>query len=68
MADGQQVGTVTSGTLSPSLGVGAALAYVSPDHAHVGAKLSIDVRGKEKSAEVTSLPMVDTSPRKEHHS
>ena len=68
MADGQQVGTVTSGTFSPSLGVGAALAYVSPDHAHVGAKLSIDVRGKEKSAEVTSLPMVDTSPRKEHHS
>ncbi len=68
IADGQQVGIVTSGTLSPSLGVGIALAYVSSDHAHVGVRLSIDVRGKEKAAKVTSLPMVDTSPRKEHHS
>ncbi len=67
MADGEQVGVVTSGTLSPSLGVGAALAYVSPEHAHVGAQVSIDVRGKEKAAEVTRLPMVDSSPRKEHH-
>ncbi len=68
MADGVQVGTVTSGTLSPTLGRGIALAYVAPDHAHVGARLGIDVRGKEKAAEVTSLPFVDTSPRKEHHS
>ena len=67
MAGGQQVGVVTSGTLSPSLGVGAALAYVSPEHAHVGAQLSIDVRGKQKAAEVTRLPMVDSSPRKEDH-
>jgi aminomethyltransferase len=67
MAGGEQVGVVTSGTLSPSLGVGAALAYVSPEHAHVGAQVSIDVRGKEKAAEVTRLPMVDSSPRKEHH-
>jgi hypothetical protein len=29
--------------------------------------VSIDVRGKEKAAEVTRLPMVDSSPRKEHH-
>ena len=68
VADGAQVGTVTSGTLSPTLGRGIALAYVAPEHAHVGARLGIDVRGKEKAAEVTSLPFVDTSPRKEHHS
>lgn len=67
LAGGVQVGTVTSGTLSPSLGVGAALAYVSSEHAHVGAELSVDVRGKQKAAEVTRLPMVDSSPRKEHH-
>ncbi len=67
LAGGRRVGTVTSGTLSPSLGVGVALAYVAPEHAHVGAPLSIDVRGKEKAAEVTRLPMVDSSPRKEHH-
>jgi aminomethyltransferase len=67
LADGQPVGTVTSGTLSPSLGVGAALAYVSVGHAAVGTVLTVDVRGKEKAAEVTSVPMVDSSPRKGHH-
>ncbi|MSO44240.1 MAG: glycine cleavage system aminomethyltransferase GcvT [Thermoleophilia bacterium] len=67
MVGERQVGTVTSGTLSPSLGIGAALAYVSSDYAHVGTTLSIDVRGKEKAAEVISLPLVDSSPRKEHH-
>ena len=30
--------------------------------------VTVDVRGKQKTAEVTSLPMVDSSPRKEHHS
>ena len=67
MAGDEQVGVVTSGTLSPSLGVGAALAYVSPAHAQRGSRLAVDVRGKQKAAEVVSLPMVDSSPRKEHH-
>ncbi|MGB1676295.1 MAG: glycine cleavage system aminomethyltransferase GcvT [Miltoncostaeaceae bacterium] len=68
LVDGQQVGTVTSGTLSPSLGVGAGLAYVSSEHAERGTRLEVDVRGKPKAAEVVTLPMVDSSPRKEHHS
>ncbi len=67
LVDGTPVGTVTSGTLSPSLGVGAGLAYVSPEHAERGTALTIDVRGKPKAAEVVTLPMVDSSPRKEHH-
>jgi aminomethyltransferase len=66
--DGEQVGAVTSGTLSPSLGVGAGLAYVSSEHAERGTRLEVDVRGKPKAAEVVTLPMVDSSPRKEHHS
>ncbi|MGA0068599.1 MAG: glycine cleavage system aminomethyltransferase GcvT [Miltoncostaeaceae bacterium] len=68
LVDGQQVGIVTSGTLSPSLGVGAGLAYVSAQHAERGTRLEVDVRGKPKAAEVVTLPMVDSSPRKEHHS
>lgn len=64
LANGEVVGTVTSGTLSPSLGVGAALAYVSSDHADPGTALTVDVRGKKKAAEATALPLVDTSPRK----
>ncbi len=68
LVGGEPAGIVTSGTLSPSLGVGAGLAYVSPEHAERGTRLQVDVRGKPKAAEVVTLPMVDSSPRKEHHS
>ncbi len=67
LVDGQPVGIVTSGTLSPSLGVGVGLAYLSTEHAASGTRLSVDVRGKPKAAEVVTLPMVDSSPRKEHY-
>ena len=39
-------GVVTSGTLSPTLGIGVGLAYVPAERAAVGSRLEIDVRGK----------------------
>jgi aminomethyltransferase len=50
-------GEVTSGTLSPSLGVGIGLAYVPAEHAAVGTPLQIDVRGKMRPAVVTQKPL-----------
>jgi len=50
-------GVVTSGTLSPSLGVGIGLAYVPPQLAAVGTRLQIDVRGKIRSAVVERKPL-----------
>ena len=55
---GHTLGVVTSGTLSPMLNVGIALAYVDKEHAALGTKLSIDVRGKPVEAEVVKLPFV----------
>lgn len=44
--EGEQVGHVTSGTLSPMLDRGVALAYVRRDLAQVGGQLTFDVRGR----------------------
>jgi aminomethyltransferase len=50
-------GAVTSGTLSPCLGVGAGLAYVPSEHAATGTRLQIDVRGKMRDAVVRDKPL-----------
>ncbi len=50
-------GVVTSGTLSPSLGIGIGLAYVPAERSPVGTRLQIDVRGKMRSAIVKEKPL-----------
>jgi aminomethyltransferase len=50
-------GVVTSGTLSPSLGVGIGMAYVPAEHAQPGTQIEIDVRGKQRSARVERRPL-----------
>jgi aminomethyltransferase len=50
-------GEVTSGTLSPTLGIGVGLAYVPSEHAAVGTRLQIDVRGKMRPAVVREKPL-----------
>jgi aminomethyltransferase len=49
-------GVVTSGTQSPSLGVGIGLAYVPAERAAVGTALQVDVRGKARDAVVAEKP------------
>ena len=41
-------GVVTSGTMSPCLGIGIGMAYVPADRAEPGTELEIDVRGKTR--------------------
>jgi aminomethyltransferase len=50
-------GEVTSGTLSPSMGVAIGMAYVPSEKASVGIHLDIDVRGKMRSAVVKDKPL-----------
>lgn len=49
-------GVVTSGTVSPSLGVGIGLAYVPAAAASPGTHLGVVIRGQELSAEVVRPP------------
>ncbi|MHA6693060.1 glycine cleavage system aminomethyltransferase GcvT [Homoserinimonas sp. A520] len=56
-ADGDtEVGMITSGALSPTLGHPIAMAYVDPSLTEPGTELFIDVRGKRIPASVTALP------------
>jgi aminomethyltransferase len=52
----RRTGTVTSGTLSPSLGRAIAMAYVAPDDAEPGTILEVEVRATRVTAEVVPLP------------
>ena len=54
--EGRKVGQVTSGTVSPSLGVPIAMAYVPARLSKSGSKVEVDVRGKRFAAEVIKPP------------
>jgi aminomethyltransferase len=56
LADGQVVGVVTSGTLSPTLGKPVALAYVPPALGKIGQELAVEIRGKTYPATVVKKP------------
>jgi aminomethyltransferase len=52
-----EIGEVTSGTFSPTLRTGIALALISPQYA-VGEKVLIDVRGRMSEMEIVKVPLV----------
>ena len=56
VADGEEVGFVTSGTFSPTLEKALGMAYVPVSMATAGTPLSLDVRGKLIPAVVVDLP------------
>jgi len=55
---GEQVGTISSGTYSPALQQGIALAFVAPRCRRPGTQLQIDLRGRSRPARVVRLPFV----------
>jgi aminomethyltransferase len=57
-ASGNSIGKVTSGTISPVLGIGIGLGYVSIEHSSPGSEIFIDVRGKMLKANVNKLPLI----------
>ena len=54
--EGEPIGEITSGALSPTLGHPIAMAFVPPAFAEAGTELFIDVRGTRIPATVTALP------------
>ena len=64
MSGGSQVGEITSGSFSPLLGHGIAMAYLSPaDAFEPGTAVEVDIRGRVGRARVVTTPFVDRSPR-----
>jgi aminomethyltransferase len=56
LADGKDIGVVTSGNLSPRLQKGIGLASVSASFSEPGARFQIDIRGRLQAAVVVKLP------------
>ncbi len=56
--EGEVIGEVTSGTMSPCLKEGIGLGYVAAAYSAKGSKIAIVVRGKLIEAEVVGLPFV----------
>jgi aminomethyltransferase len=56
LEDERPVGVVTSGTVSPTLGVGVAMAWVPARLAAPGSRVDVSLRGKPSPAEVVRPP------------
>ena len=53
---GEQIGMVTSGSPSPTLGKNIALAYVPPALSRIGTNLLVEIRGQRVKAQVVPTP------------
>ena len=57
---GRRIGNVTSGTFSPLLKIGVAMAYVEPDHAKSEETVDVKIRNKSVKAKIVRFPLYDT--------
>ena len=55
---GDIIGEVTSGTMSPTMGIGIGLGYVKAKYAEPGSHIAISVRNKSLVAVVEKLPLL----------
>ncbi|MDB4530935.1 glycine cleavage system aminomethyltransferase GcvT [bacterium] len=58
---GREIGEVTSGTQSPSLGCGIGLGYVESAHAKFGTDIEIEIRNRRFPAQVVKRPIFQKS-------
>ncbi|MBQ8502137.1 MAG: glycine cleavage system aminomethyltransferase GcvT [Bacteroides sp.] len=55
-ADGNPIGTVTSGTMSPTRKIGIGMGYVKPAYSKPGTEIYLDMRGRKLKAVVVKPP------------
>jgi aminomethyltransferase len=56
--EGGEIGVVTSGSVSPVLGIGVGLGYVKKENSAIGSQICISVRNKKLKAEIVKLPFI----------
>jgi aminomethyltransferase len=64
LVDGEVVGDMTSGTVSPTLHKSIGLGYVRTAHAKVGTPLQVGIRGRSAQARVASTPFYPSQVHK----
>ena len=58
-SDGKEIGIVTSGSLSPTLSLAIAMAYITIEYTKVETQVFVKIRHKLIEAKIVSLPFVD---------
>lgn len=56
-SNGNRVGEISSGTLSPSLNIGIGMGYVSSASAKIGTPLEVEIRGQKFPATIEKKPL-----------
>jgi aminomethyltransferase len=62
--EGEMVGKITSGTLSPTLGKAIALAYLPTKLAKLGTSVMVEIRGKDYPATIVKRPFYRSPHRR----
>lgn len=57
-AGARRIGEVTSGTVSPTMGVGIGMGYVEAATAQTGARIEVEIRGKQFPAVIEKKPLL----------
>jgi aminomethyltransferase len=55
--DGQPIAETTSGTVSPSMGIGIGMAYIPSEFARINEEIEIDIRGRRFPATIEKKPL-----------
>jgi len=53
-----EIGLITSGTMSPTLKIAIAMAYINLAHTKVGTEVYVNIRNKKIKANIVSIPFV----------
>ena len=57
-SDNENIGTVTSGSMSPSLNKAIGLAYINIDESNIGNNILVQVRNKFLDATIVKIPFL----------
>ena len=57
-SEGEKIGEVTSGTMSPVLNEGIGMGYVAKEYAAFGTKIFVQIRNKAIPAEIVKVPFI----------
>ena len=58
--DEKEIGTVTSGTMSPSLNENIGIAYISKDHGEMDSEFLVGIRQRKVKAKIVKTPFVNS--------
>ncbi|XP_055390113.1 aminomethyltransferase, mitochondrial [Condylostylus longicornis] len=59
--NGQEIGHITSGCPSPSLGGNVAMGYIEKEYKKIGTKIQLNIRNKLYTTEIAKMPFIKTN-------